>query len=111
MEVLILHTVGRESGQPRQSPVAWFADGEDSWLIVASGGGSQNPDWYANLMANPDEASVQLPGRDAMPVTPHRLDGPDREQAWQYIAATQPRMAKFQSKSERVYPVIRLTAR
>jgi deazaflavin-dependent oxidoreductase (nitroreductase family) len=38
MDVLILHTVGRRSGQPRETPVAWFADGEDAWLVVASGG-------------------------------------------------------------------------
>jgi F420H(2)-dependent quinone reductase len=42
-DVLILHTVGRRSGQPRQSPVAWFADGQDAWQIVASGG-RRHPD-------------------------------------------------------------------
>jgi deazaflavin-dependent oxidoreductase (nitroreductase family) len=111
MDVLILNTVGRRSGQPRETPVAWFADGTDAWLIVASGGGSQHPDWHSNLMAHPDRASIELPGRDAVPVTPHRLDGADREQAWQRIAAAQPRIAKYQSKSDREYPVIRLTAR
>jgi cell division GTPase FtsZ len=40
MDVLILHTVGRRSAQPRQSPVAWFADGAHAWLIVASGVGA-----------------------------------------------------------------------
>ncbi|MEU8251959.1 nitroreductase/quinone reductase family protein [Nonomuraea sp. NPDC048916] len=44
-------------------------------------------------------------------MTPHRLDGADREQAWQRIAAAQPRYEKYQSKSEREYPVIRLTPR
>ncbi|OUS84161.1 nitroreductase/quinone reductase family protein, partial [Rhodococcus sp. NCIMB 12038] len=39
MDVLILNTVGRRSGQPRQSPLAWFADGDDARLVVASGGG------------------------------------------------------------------------
>jgi deazaflavin-dependent oxidoreductase (nitroreductase family) len=111
MDVLILHTVGRRSGQPRQSPVAWFADGPDTWVIVASGGGSQHPDWHANLMAHPGQATIELPGRDAIPVTPHQLDGADREQAWQRIAAAQPRIAKYQSKSDRQYPVIRLTPR
>jgi deazaflavin-dependent oxidoreductase (nitroreductase family) len=111
MDALILHTVGRRSGQPRETPVAWFADGEDAWLIVASGGGSQHPDWHVNLMAHPDRASIELPGRDAVPVTPHRLDGADREQAWQRITAAQPRIAKYQSKSDREYPVIRLTSR
>jgi deazaflavin-dependent oxidoreductase (nitroreductase family) len=111
MDVLILNTVGRRSGQPRETPVAWFADGADARLIVASGGGSQHPDWHANLMAHPDQASIELPGGDAVPVTPHQLDGADREQAWQRIAAAQPRYAKYQSKSDREYPVIRLTPR
>lgn len=111
MDVMILHTVGSRSGKPRQSPVAWFADGEDSRLIVASGGGKRNPDWYVNLMAHPDQASIELPGRDPLPVTPHSLEGADREQAWQRIAEAQPRIAKYQSKSERQYPVVRLTPR
>ena len=85
--------------------MAWFADGDDAWLVVASGGGSQNPDWHANLMAHPDRASIELPGHDATPVTPHQLDGAEREQAWQRIAAAQPRIAKYQSKSDREYPV------
>ncbi|MFC4050127.1 nitroreductase family deazaflavin-dependent oxidoreductase [Actinomadura syzygii] len=111
MDVLILNTVGRRSGQPRQTPVAWFSDTDDARLIVASGGGSQNPDWYANLIAHPERASIELPGRDAVGVTPHRLEGADRDEAWQRIAAAQPRLAKYQSKSDREYPVIRLTPR
>jgi deazaflavin-dependent oxidoreductase (nitroreductase family) len=111
MEVLILNTVGRRSGQLRETPVAWFADGADARLIVASGGGSQHPDWYVNLMAHPDQTLVELPGQGAVPVTPHRLDGADREHAWQRIVAAQPRYAKYQSKSDRKYPVIRLTPR
>ena len=46
MDVLVLHTVGRRSGEARETPLAWFADGEDARLIVASGGGSQDPDWF-----------------------------------------------------------------
>ncbi|XVQ12464.1 nitroreductase family deazaflavin-dependent oxidoreductase [Spirillospora sp. CA-255316] len=111
MDVLILHTVGIRSGQARETPVAWFAEGEDARLIVASGGGSRNPDWFDNLMAHPDRAAMELPGRDAVPVTPHRLEGADRERAWRVIAEAQPRIAKYQSKSDREYPVIRLTPR
>ncbi|MGB3441518.1 MAG: nitroreductase family deazaflavin-dependent oxidoreductase [Actinophytocola sp.] len=111
MDVLILNTVGRRSGQSRETPVAWFADGDDTRLIVASGGGSRHPDWHANLMAHPGRASIELPGGDAVQVAPHVLDGADREEAWQRIAAAQPRLAKYQSKSERKYPVIRLTPR
>ena len=113
MDVLILDTVGSRSGEARETPVAWFPDGQDAnaRLIVASGGGSQNPDWYVNLMAHPDRASIELPGGDTTPVTPHRLDNAEREEAWQRIAAAQPRIAKYQRKSDREYPVVRLTPR
>lgn len=111
MDVLVLTTVGRRSGQTRETPVAWFPDGTDAWLVVASGGGSQHPDWHANLMAHPERASVELAGAGPRPVTPHRLAGADRERAWSRIAAAQPRIAKYQSRSEREYPVIRLTPR
>src|SRR5688572_26572355 len=66
MEVLLLNTVGSRSGQPRVTPVAWFGDGNDAWLSIASGGGTQHPDWYTNLMANPERATVELPGRGAV---------------------------------------------
>ncbi|GAA3342336.1 nitroreductase family deazaflavin-dependent oxidoreductase [Amorphoplanes nipponensis] len=111
MDVLILTTVGRRSGQPRETPLAWFADGTGGWLVIGSGGGSRHPDWYGNLMAHPGRASVELPARGAVPVTPHRLDGADRERAWQRIAAAAPRIAKYQSRSAREYPIVRLTPR
>ncbi|MFE2043871.1 nitroreductase family deazaflavin-dependent oxidoreductase [Streptomyces sp. NPDC059477] len=111
MDVLILNTVGSRSQEPRETPVAWWADGEGAWLVVASGGGTRHPDWHDNLLAHPDRASIELPGRAALPVTPHPLDGTEREQAWQRITETQPRIGKYQSRSERQYPVIRLTSR
>lgn len=110
MDLLILHTVGRRSGQLRESPVTWFADGE-GWLIVASGGGKVHPDWYVNLMANPGSASIEMHGGDALPVAPRRLEGDDRVRAWQRVTDAQPRYAKYQRKSEREYPVVRLSLR
>lgn len=111
MDLLILHTVGARSEQPRQSPLAWFGEDGNSWLVVASGGGDRNPDWYTNLMAHPDRASVEMHGGTALPVAVQPLDGADQEHAWQRIAAEQPRIAKYQARSERRYPVVRLTAR
>ncbi|HLV71796.1 deazaflavin-dependent oxidoreductase (nitroreductase family) [Actinomadura hallensis] len=110
-DVLILHTVGKRSGERRETPVAWFPDGDGARLVVASGGGSRNPDWFANLMAHPERASMELPGQETVPVTPQRLEGADREAAWRRIAEAQPRIAKYQSRSDRQYPVVRLTPR
>jgi deazaflavin-dependent oxidoreductase (nitroreductase family) len=109
MDVLVLNTLGRRSGEPRETPLAWFPDGENAWLIVASGGGSQHPDWHANLMTHPTNASITLPGGTPLPVIPTPLEGPARTDAWHRITTTQPRLAKYQAKSARQYPVIRLT--
>lgn len=111
MEVMILHTVGRTSKQPRETPLSWFTDTDGSWLTVASGGGDRNPDWFANMMANPGDVAIEMHGSAAVPVTPLELDGPDRALAWRQITAIQPRYGKYQNKSDREYPVVRLTPR
>lgn len=111
MDLLILHTVGRRSMQRRETPITWFPDGGEACVVVASGGGNRHPDWYVNLMARPDRASIELPGRGTVPVTPHLLDGDDRARAWQRITADQPRYARYQRKSDREYPLVRLAPR
>lgn len=112
MDVLFLTTVGRKTGERRQTPVSWFADGEDSWIIVASSGGTAgNPAWYLNLAANPGQVWIELPQQQrTVKVSPEQLDGEQRERAWSRITAAQPRYAKYQQKTDRAIPVIRLTA-
>jgi deazaflavin-dependent oxidoreductase (nitroreductase family) len=77
---------------------------------VAFGGGSRHLGWHANLMAHPEQATIELPGEQPVPVTPEQLRGAELDAAWEHIVAVQPRYAKYQRKSERRYPVIRLTA-
>jgi hypothetical protein len=40
-----------------------------------------------------------------------RSGRPRATPAWQRVAAAQPRIAKYQSKSDREFPVVRLTPR
>ncbi|WP_232831939.1 nitroreductase family deazaflavin-dependent oxidoreductase [Nocardiopsis sp. FIRDI 009] len=91
--------------------MAWFPDGEDAWLVVASGGRNRHPDWHLNLMGRPERASVELPGHRSVPVTPRVLDGPERERAWRRVPESQPCLGRYQSRSGREYPVVRLTPR
>ena len=64
MDVLILRTVGRKSGEPRETPVAWFPGPDDSWVVVASANGApSHPAWYLNLAAHPEQVSIEVGGR------------------------------------------------
>ena len=51
--VLLLHTTGARSGQPRVNPVVYTTDGGRLVIVASKGGAPTNPDWYYNLVANP----------------------------------------------------------
>jgi deazaflavin-dependent oxidoreductase (nitroreductase family) len=111
MRLLVLNTVGAKSGAARANPVAWFADEGDSWLIVASAGGApKNPAWFYNIGAHPEALSIDVGGSN-VPVAAARLAGADRESAWKTITTASPQFSKYESKTDREIPVIRLTRR
>lgn len=59
--VLVLRTIGRKSGQPRESPM-FFLSHADGFAVVASNAASPRPPaWWLNLQAHPD-AAVLVPG-------------------------------------------------
>jgi deazaflavin-dependent oxidoreductase (nitroreductase family) len=106
--LLVLTTIGRQSGAERQSPVRWFG-GDGEWLIVASAGGAaKNPAWYYNLKAHPDRVWIQI-GREKKAVTAEQLHGAEYDAAWQRITAEAPQFAGYRTKTDREIPVIRLS--
>jgi len=109
MNLLVLTTIGRKSGQARTTPLAWFPGPDDGWLVVASAGGATaNPAWYLNLAAHPDEVTVEQGGRKVA-VTAEELHGDERAQAWQRITAEAANFRRYETTTDREIPVIRLT--
>ena len=108
MHLLVLHTVGAKSGQPRQTPVAWFPGPAGSRHVVASANGAiGNPAWYHNLTAHPDQVVIEVDG-ERIPVTPEQLHGTERAEAWKAVVAAAPRFAKYEEKTDREIPIVRL---
>jgi len=108
-DLLYLTTVGAKSGHKRLSTLGRFADGDDSWLVVASVGGAvNNPGWYHNIAAHPDQVWAEI-GRKQFRVTPQQLEGEERAEAWGRITTQSPRYAGYATKTDRVIPIIRLT--
>ena len=57
--VLLLHHVGRRSGEARVTPLLYLADGGDLVIVGSMGGTPKDPAWIHNLRAAPDtEAEV-----------------------------------------------------
>jgi deazaflavin-dependent oxidoreductase (nitroreductase family) len=107
-DVLYLTTVGARTGKRRTAPVARFDDGR-GWIVVASASGAaSHPGWYHNVVAHPDQVSVEVDGV-SYPVGVEQLDGEAREQAWERVVATVPAFGNYQDKTDRAIPVLRLS--
>ena len=107
--VVLLTTRGAKTGQTRTTPVGGFADGDNSWLIVASlGGAARHPAWFFNMAKNPDDIWLEV-GNERFRVRGQTLEGPERAEALARIAAIAPRYGTYQQKTDREIPIIRLT--
>ena len=108
---LVLTTVGRKTGIERATPVGWFPGPDGSWLIVASANGAiGNPAWYYNIAAHPDQVQIEVDGRKVA-VVAEQLHGTERAEAWQQIITAAPRFVKYEQKTDRELPIIRLVPR
>ena len=112
--LLILETVGARSGRSRSAILGWFPDVSDpareSWLVVASyGGAARHPAWYLNLARNPDKVWVQV-GDRKVKVRAESLKGAERVQAWERVVQLAPGYARYQEKTDREIPIVRLSA-
>jgi deazaflavin-dependent oxidoreductase (nitroreductase family) len=109
---LMLHTVGRRSGQPRISSLVYAADG-DRWLVVASKGGADAPPaWLLNVQAQPD-VTVQV-GRTKTPARAVVIghDDPDFARVWKLVNdKNSGRYDAYQTQTTRPIPVVALVPR
>jgi deazaflavin-dependent oxidoreductase (nitroreductase family) len=107
---LLLRTTGRKTGQPRTAALVYAQDG-DSYIVVASKGGSdQPPGWLHNVTAQPD-VQVQVGTRTrparAEPLTPA---DPDYARLWRLVnAKNHDRYDAYQRKTTRPIALVRLT--
>jgi|SRR5665648_179071 len=102
--VLILHTVGRNSGQDRAIPIAYF-DYEGRYLIVASNWGKdRQADWYLNLKHDP-HARLEIKGKN-LPVVAHEALGEEYDRLWSFAARQHPQYIEYQQMTTRHIPIM-----
>jgi deazaflavin-dependent oxidoreductase (nitroreductase family) len=108
--MLLLHTTGAKSGAERINPLAYQPLGE-RWAVFASKAGAPtNPDWYHNVVANPDLA-IEL-GTETVRVRAHVAEGDEREEIWTRQKQAIPQFAEYEKTAgNRTIPVIVLERR
>jgi deazaflavin-dependent oxidoreductase (nitroreductase family) len=107
MDLLLLHTTGAKSGLERVNPVACMKDGDRLVIIASKGGADTHPDWYHNLLANP-QVEVEL-GTERFRAKAHPAEEPERSKLYEKMAARYHFFAEYQRKTDRTIPVVVLT--
>lgn len=105
--LLLLHTTGAKSGLERVTPVMYVKD-KDRYAVIASyGGAPTHPDWYFNIVANP-EVSIEV-GSEHINTTATIAKEPERSRLYEKMAKDYPFFNKYQEKTDRTIPVVILT--
>jgi deazaflavin-dependent oxidoreductase (nitroreductase family) len=104
MPVVVVTMLGATSGKVRKVPVM-RVEHEGVYAVVASlGGAPKNPVWYHNLLAHP---LVELQdGPAKADYTAREVQGAERDLWWERSVAAYPDYAAYQTKTDRVIPVL-----
>ena len=106
-DLLLLTTVGRKSGREHTTPAVFTRDGDRLLVYASKGGAPTHPDWYLNLLAEPQVT---------LEVGPGSLSG-DRDAARRrrtrsrvrIQVARNPTFGDYEQRTDRVIPVVALT--
>src|SRR5829696_9317335 len=102
--VLLLHHVGRRSGEERTTPLLYLRDGEDLVIVGSMGGTPKHPAWFHNLGARP-ETEVEV-GRERRAVSARVADAEQRARLWPRLVEHYPAFDRYQARTEREIPVV-----
>ncbi len=101
---LILTTLGRRSGKPRRLALIYEQD-DDRYIVVASkGGAAQHPEWYLNLLDNP-EVQVQVLA-DRFRANARTATAEEHKALWPRMAEIWPAYDQYQKKTDRQIPLV-----
>lgn len=103
--LLLLHTVGAKSGKTRVSPLAFVHDGDALIVLASKAGADSNPDWYYNLLANPN-VEVELGTEHFQAKARAVTEEPERSNLYAKMVAEMPGFAEYEQKTKRKIPAI-----
>jgi deazaflavin-dependent oxidoreductase (nitroreductase family) len=106
-DLLLLTTKGRKSGREHTTPMVYTRDGDRLLVYASKAGAPKHPDWFLNLVADPEVVVEVGEERYSARATP--LEGEERDRAYSAQAARLPVFAEYQEKTDRVIPVVALT--
>jgi deazaflavin-dependent oxidoreductase (nitroreductase family) len=104
LPVVVVTTRGAKSGKLRKSPLMRVEHGGEYALVASKGGAPDHPQWYHNLVADPEAVTIQ-DGPEPFDARVRLVTGAERDEWWARAVAAYPPYAEYQQKTDRQIPV------
>lgn len=101
--ILLTHT-GAKSGKEYTTPLVYSRDGDAVVIIASKAGAPDDPQWFRNLVANPD-VMVEI-GTDRFAAKARVAEGAERDRLYDAQAALMPNFKEYAEKTTRRIPVV-----
>ena len=103
-DMLLLTTRGRRTGEAHTVPLLYLREGGRLLVIASYGGRAHHPEWYLNLLAEP-EVTARV-GARKLAVTARTASPSERDFWWPKVVAAYSDYAVYQQRTEREIPVV-----
>ena len=103
--IIVVTMKGHRTGNVRKIALMRVEHQGEYALVASMGGAPQNPGWYKNLVADPQNVMVQ-DGPAPFAVAVREVTGDERALWWERAVAVFPLYADYQQHTERVIPVL-----
>lgn len=110
LPVIIVTTRGNRSGKLRKTPLMRVEHDGEYVLVASKGGAPTHPVWYHNLKADPASVTLQ-DGPEPFDASARELSGDERAEWWERAVAAFPMYAEYQTKTDRVIPLLLISRR
>jgi deazaflavin-dependent oxidoreductase (nitroreductase family) len=105
--MLLLHHTGAKSGKERVNPLVYQPVGDAFAIFASKGGAPTNPDWFHNLVANPN-VTLEV-GTETFAATARVAGDEERAPIWEKQKADRPNFAEYEELAGgRQIPVVLL---
>ena len=102
--LLLLHTRGARTGAERVNPMMYRKVDGGYAVFASKAGAPTNPDWYYNLVANP-QVQAEI-GTGTVPMTARVASDDERDPIWSAQKSEYPGFADYETKTSRKIPVV-----
>ena len=103
-QTLLLTTTGRKSGEQHTTPLIYAPHGDSFTIVASKGGADEPPSWYLNLSENP-QVEVQVKG-DRFTAQARTANAEEKPEIWRAMVAEWPSYDEYQRKTDREIPVV-----